>query len=76
LKKNHFLKKKLKNIRIWANKLNIIIYIINIIVGSGVTTKFEALGSDVATKPNTFWLIFFYMFYENKKLARGVAHAT
>jgi hypothetical protein len=49
-----FFFKKIKNIRISAYKLNIIIYIINIIVGSGVTARLEALESDVTTKPNTF----------------------
>jgi hypothetical protein len=59
LKKNQFKKKRLKNKRIWTKKLNIIIYIINIIIGSGVETRLKALGSGVAARPNSFGLIFF-----------------
>jgi hypothetical protein len=52
LKKNPFKKKRLKNIRIWTNKLNIII-------GFGFEAKLKALGSGVAARPNNFGLIFF-----------------
>ena len=38
---------RLKNIKILIEKLNIMINIINIIVGFGVATRLNALGSDV-----------------------------
>jgi hypothetical protein len=45
---------RLKNIKILTNKLNIMINIIKIIVGFDVVTRLNALGSDIAVKPNTF----------------------
>jgi len=35
--------------------LNIIINIVNIIVGFCITARLNTLGFDVTTKPNVFW---------------------
>jgi hypothetical protein len=73
LKKNIY---KLKNIRIWTDKLNIIIYIINIIVGSSVAVRLEAFGFVLQPDPTLLVFYFLYIFYKNKKLTRGVAPTT
>jgi hypothetical protein len=73
LKKNIY---KLKNIRIWTDKLNIIIYIINIIVRSSVAVRLKAFGSVLQPDPTLLVFYFLYIFYENKKLTRGVAPTT
>jgi hypothetical protein len=56
--------KKLKNIRIWINKLNIIIYIINIIIEFDVVVILKTLGLDVVIRYNTF--NFFIIFIKIK----------
>jgi hypothetical protein len=45
---------RLKKIKKLTDKLNIIINIINIIVGFCVATKFNALESDVTVESNVF----------------------
>ena len=45
---------RLKKIKNLADKLNIIINIINIIVGFCVATKLDAFKSDVIAEPNVF----------------------
>jgi hypothetical protein len=45
---------RLKNIIFFAEKLNIMINITNIIVGFGIATRLNTLGSNVTTRPNTF----------------------
>jgi hypothetical protein len=52
LKKNQIKKKRLKNIRIWVDKLNIIVW-------SVVAARLEALGFGIAIRPNTFDFIYF-----------------
>ena len=53
-KKNHNFFLRLKNIKILAVKLNIMINIINIIVGFDVAAILNALGSDAVARPNAF----------------------
>jgi len=60
--KTNFFKKRLKDIRIYIYKLIIIIYIINIIVGSSVSAGFKVLGSDITIISNIFNLILFWYF--------------
>jgi hypothetical protein len=51
-RKTKFKKKGLKNIRIWVDKLNIIVW-------SAVAARLETLGFGVAIRPNTFDFIYF-----------------
>ena len=52
-KKNHNFFKRLKNIRIQIDKLNIIINNINIIVRYDIAVKLDAIGFGITAKPNT-----------------------
>jgi len=45
---------RLKNIIFFAEKLNFMINITNIIVGFGVATRLNTLGSNITIRPNTF----------------------
>jgi hypothetical protein len=54
LKKNHNFFLRLKHIKFIADKLNIMINIINIIVRFDIATKLNAFESDVAVEPNVF----------------------
>ena len=56
--------KKLENIRIWTNKLNIIIYIINIIIEFDVVVRLKTLKFDIVIRYNTF--NFFIIFIKIK----------